>query len=117
MSRREIEAYTTEAGKVPFETWLASLKDAKARLAIFARIERAAAGDFGDWKPLAGAKGIFEMRIHYGPGFRVFYAVVGQTVIVLLAGSSKRDQDRTIARAKSYLEDYNKRKFGHDPGK
>lgn len=109
MNRYQIEAYSTEAGKVPFEIWVTSLRDAKAKLAIFARVERATVGDFGDWKPIIGAKGVFEMRIHYAQGFRVFYTVIGQKVVLLLAGSSKRDQEKTIAKAKEYLDDYNKR--------
>jgi putative addiction module killer protein len=110
MRQYEIESYSTEAGKVPFEIWVTSLKDLKAKVAIYARVERATIGDFGDWKPIAGAKSVFEMRIHYGPGLRVFYTVIGQKVILLLAGASKRDQERTIAKAKEYLDDYNRRR-------
>jgi putative addiction module killer protein len=109
MKQYEIETYTTEAGKAPFEIWKHSLKDAKAYLAIEARIERARYGDFGDWKKLTDAKGVFEMRIKYAQGYRVFYTVVGQKIVLLLAGSTKPDQDRTIAKAKEYLEDYNRR--------
>lgn len=111
MNRYEIEAYSTASGKVPFEAWVTSLKDAKSKLAVYARVERATVGDFGDWKPIAGAKGVYEMRIHYGAGLRVFYTVVGQKVVLLLAGSSKRDQDKTIVKAKEYLDDYNRRRF------
>lgn len=109
MSRYEIETYVTEAGKAPFEIWVKSLKDGRAALAIAARIKRAAIGDFGDWKTLVGAKGIFEMRIHYAQGYRLFYTIVGQKVVLLLAGSTKQDQDRTIAKAKEYLANYNER--------
>jgi putative addiction module killer protein len=106
MKRYEIEAYVAEKGEAPFETWVRSLRDGKAQLAIAARIERASIGDFGDWKSIKGAKGIFEMRIHYAQGFRVFYTIVGQKVVLLLAGSTKQDQDRTIAKAKEYLSEY-----------
>lgn len=82
------------------------MKDGKATLAIAASIKRAAIGDFGDWKSLSGAKGIFEMRIHYAQGYRVFYTIVGQKVVLLLAGSIKQEQDRTVAKAKEYLADY-----------
>lgn len=78
MDRYEIETYVAENGSAPFEVWVQSLRDAKARLTIAARIERASIGDFGDRKSIKGAKGIFEMRIHYAHGFRVFYAVVGR---------------------------------------
>ena len=74
-----------------------------------ARIRRASLGNFGDFKKLTDAKGICEMRVHAGQGFRIFYAVIGQTVVLLLAGSTKKDQARTLAKAKVYLEDYRKR--------
>ncbi|MCD2173337.1 type II toxin-antitoxin system RelE/ParE family toxin [Rhizobium sp. C4] len=109
MKRYEIEIYLTEAGHCPFEEWNQSLKDAKARLAIMARIQRAATGDFGDWKSITGAKGVFEMRIHYAQGYRLFYTIVGTKIVLLLAGSTKKEQDRTIAKAKDYLADYNSR--------
>ena len=84
-------------------------KSAEAKTQVVARIRRAALGNFGDWKTLAGGDGIHEMRLHSGPGFRIFYAIVGQTIILLLAGSTKKDQDLTIAKAKSYNEDYARR--------
>jgi putative addiction module killer protein len=108
MKRYEIETYTSSTGKAPFEAWVRSLKDSKAKLAILARIERAEYGDFGDWKAIAGTKGVFEMRIHYAQGFRIYYSIVGQRIVVLLAGSTKQEQDRTIARAIDYLDDYNR---------
>lgn len=109
MQRYEIEVYTRPDGKAPFQIWHHSLKDAKAFLAVQARVERASRGDFGDWKKLTSAKGVFEMRISYAQGYRVFYTVVGQKVVLLLAGSTKQDQDKTIAKATEYLEDYKTR--------
>ena len=108
MSRYEIETYTTETGKAPFEVWLKSLRTA-APVWRLPPASNAAIGDFGDWKSLSGAKGIFEMRIHYAQGYRVFYTVVGQKVVLFLAGSTKQEQDKTIAKAKEYLADYNER--------
>ena len=109
MSQYEIASYITEAGKNPFQAWVNDLKDARAHLAITARIKRAATGDFGDWKAIKGAQGLFEMRIHYAQGYRLYYAIIGQKVVLLLAGSTKQDQDRAIAKAKEYLADYNER--------
>lgn len=109
MKRYEVEAYVTESGSCPFDDWRRSLKDAKAKLAIMARIERAATGDFGDWKSLTGAKGIFEMRIHYAQGYRLFYTIAGGKIVLFLAGSTKSEQERAIAKAKDYLGDYNRR--------
>ncbi len=83
-----------------------NLKDERAQAKIRARIIRASFGNFGDWKDIKGAKGVFEMRENYGPGYRIFYAVVGKKVVLLLAGSTKKDQKKTIAKAKEYLTDY-----------
>jgi putative addiction module killer protein len=109
MTRYDIEVYETENGDAPFQDWLDGLKNAEVKTQVVARIRRASLGNFGDWKSLKGGGGIHEMRVHAEQGFRVFYAIVGQTVILLLVGSSKKDQDRTIARAKSYFEDYKRR--------
>lgn len=104
----DVEEYISSSGKVPFADWLLGLKDVVAQAKLIARIDRAAHGNFGDWKSLAD--GVFEMRESHGPGYRIFYAVVGRKIILLLAGSFKRDQDRTMAKAKEYLADYGRRK-------
>ena len=83
--------------------------DPELQAFILARIDRAAEGNFGDWKSIAGAKGLCEMRIPYGQGFRIYYAVFGTRVVLLLAGSTKQAQDRTIAKAKEYLAEANRR--------
>jgi len=93
--------------------WLVKLKDKTTITKIRARILIMSVGNFGDAKPLTGAKGIYELREHYGQGFRVFYAKVGNKVILLLAGSSKKDQNKAIAKAKEYLAEYERRK-GHE---
>ncbi len=80
-----------------FETWLLDLKDRQARLRVQARIERLGNGNPGDVKP-AGA-GVSELRIDYGPGYRVYFMKSGTLVIVLLAGGDKRTQDADIKRA------------------
>lgn len=109
MKRYELEVYETEEGKAPFQEWVDGIRDKIARTLVNAQIRKAELGNFGDWKSLTGAGGICEMRVHYGQGFRIYYFVVGQKVILLLAGSTKKEQDRTIAKAKEYLEDYNRR--------
>ena len=105
----DIEEYVTANGESPFSDWLSKLKDGIARAKLTARIDRAAHGNFGDWKPRVGAKGLFEMRENFGPGYRLFYSVIGQKVILILAGSAKKDQNRAIAKAKEYLADYETR--------
>lgn len=99
-------------GKKPFSEWLSRLSDTRAQAKVLARINRASLGNFGDWQALKNAGGLCEMREHYGPGFRIYFKIVGKRLLLLLAGSSKRDQDATIAKAKQYSEDYERRTKG-----
>jgi putative addiction module killer protein len=103
----ELRHYTTTSGKDVFESWLASLKDDQAEARIDARINRLSRGNFGDCKPVGG--GVWELRIDYGPGYRVYYAMVGQTCVLLLCGGDKRKQASDIAKAIEYLRDYKQR--------
>ncbi len=112
MRRYDIEEYLTANGASPFGDWLAGLKDKIGQAKLTARIDRASYGNFGDWKEIKGAGNIFEMREHYGPGYRIYYTLVGRKMILLLAGSSKKDQDRAIRKAKEYLDDYRSKKDG-----
>jgi putative addiction module killer protein len=105
----DVEEYVTADGRAPFGEWLLGLKDKRAQAKLHARIRRASFGNFGDWKRIQGTKGLMEMREHYGPGYRVFYGVVGEKLILLLAGSDKKDQNKTIRRAEAYLADYEER--------
>ena len=109
MQQYEVEIYLSEDKRAPFQEWLDQIKDKTARTKLYARLRRASYGNFGDWKDIKGAKGIYEMREHYGQGYRMFYTIVGQKIILLLAGSSKKDQSKTIAKAKEYLADYKRR--------
>ena len=85
-----------------FVKWLSELSDGKARTRILARIDRLALGNPGDVKPVGA--GVSEMRIDYGPGYRVYYFRRDRVVIVLLAGGDKRTQRRDIAKAIALAE-------------
>lgn len=85
--------YTTDI----FDDWFRSLRDRMAARRIQARIDRAEEGNFGDWKPVGG--GVSEMRIHHGPGFRVYFTERGSHVVILLAGGDKGSQARDIKAA------------------
>ncbi|MBB3948424.1 putative addiction module killer protein [Rhizobium skierniewicense] len=80
-----------------FDSWLQSLKDKKGRVRIAARIIAAEHGNFGDSKPVG--EGVSEMRIHYGPGYRLYYTRKGETVYFLLIGGDKSSQKRDIEKA------------------
>jgi putative addiction module killer protein len=77
--------------------WLDSLRDIRARSRILVRVERLIAGNPGDVKPVG--EGVSELRIDYGPGYRVYYKQQGQEVVILLAGGTKHTQTSDIERA------------------
>lgn len=81
-----------------YESWFRRLRDTRTRARILARIRRLSLGNPGDVAPVG--EGVSEMRIHHGPGYRVYFVRRGRTVIVLLAGGDKRSQKRDIVRAK-----------------
>jgi putative addiction module killer protein len=89
-----------------FDAWLAGLKDRKGRATIQARIDRLASGNPGDVKPVGS--GVSELRIDYGPGYRVYYIQRAQVTVILLCGGSKRTQDSDIKRAISMAAEWRK---------
>lgn len=82
-----------------FAAWLDRLPDEKAKARISVRIISAEKGNFGDCAPVG--EGIFEMRIHFGPGYRIYYTRRGKVVYLLLCGGDKSSQKRDIQRAKT----------------
>lgn len=99
--------YVSRAGKDVSDDWLTHLADARTQAKIASRINRLAAGNFGDCKPLR--QGVSELRIDWGPGYRVYYAMIGRECVVLLCGGDKRRQSSEIERALQYLRDYKER--------
>ncbi len=80
-----------------YAKWLDNLRDPRARARILVRVERLAAGNPGDVRPVG--RGVSELRIDYGPGYRVYFSKQDRTIIVLLAGGDKRTQSRDIETA------------------
>lgn len=104
----EVVRYITAAGKDVFGEWLESIDDQKTVAKILVRIDRLEAGNFGDCKPLRS--GVWELRIDWGPGYRVYYGRVGRQCVLLLCGGDKSRQSRDIDRAVEYWNDYRERK-------
>lgn len=98
--------YCTEHGVSPFNDWLLKLKDPRAQAKITKAIKQMEAGNFGDAKTLKDCFGVTERRIHFGPGYRIYYTVVKKKIIVLFAASDKSTQNATIAKVKTYYQDY-----------
>jgi putative addiction module killer protein len=86
-----------------FQTWLDGLRDQKAQVRIAARLRLAEAGSLGEWKAIGGK--VSEMRVNFGPGYRLYFTRRGNIVIVMLAGGDKSSQARDIKRAQHILKE------------
>lgn len=87
-----------------FTAWLNGLTDLRAKARVFMRIDRLADGNPGDVAPVG--EGVSELRIHYGPGYRVYYQQRGETIVLLLCGGDKGSQKRDIKEAKKLAKDH-----------
>ena len=103
-----IEYYLTKKGEKPFKEWLDRLKDVSARQKVRIRLDRVRLGSLG--KNRSVGWGVFELKIDYGPGYRVYYALKEKTVIRLLLGGDKSSQKGDIALAREYWKDHKRRK-------
>lgn len=99
-----VEIYETPDGLRPFTEWLNSLRDIKAKAKIIKRIERLQLGNLGDYKSVG--KGVCELRIDYGAGYRIYFGQIGNTIVVILCGGNKDNQEQDIISAQSYWENY-----------
>jgi putative addiction module killer protein len=84
---KELQLYVTVEGRVPFSEWLGGLRDIKARAKIRVRLDRVSLGNFGDCHGVGD--GVQELRIDYGPGYRVYFSQVGSMIVLLLCGGDK----------------------------
>lgn len=108
MSSYQLLHYVRIDGHVPYEDFYLSLKDAHTRAVVKARLNRVRLGNFGNCDPVR--EGVHELIIDYGPGYRIYFGMVGLTVVLLLCGGSKRAQSKDISLAVEYLADFKKRK-------
>lgn len=105
-----LRQYETANGKHPFAEWLWSLSDRNVAARVQTRLDRLRLGNFGDARSLG--KGLSELRIDVGPGYRVYFLLEGKTTVVLLCGGDKTTQQKDIRRAREYLADYRGRPDG-----
>jgi putative addiction module killer protein len=103
----KIQIYQTSNRESPFTIWLDYLNDINAKARILQRIDRIALGNFGDCEPVG--EGVHELRIAYGPGYRIYFGNDGKQLVILLCGGTKRQQGKDIKKAKEYWEDYKAR--------
>lgn len=110
--KKEVLIYQTQEGKAPFEEWLNSLRDRKGVAKIRVRVDRARLGNLGQCRSVG--EGVFELKIDFGPGYRVYFGQEGNTVVILLYGGDKSTQDKDIKSAREYWADYRRRSHETD---
>ncbi len=107
---REVQIYVESSGAVPFDDWLATLKDSKARAAVDVRMARLRIGLLGEVAPVG--EGVLELKIDVGPGYRIYCVDDSKSVLLLCAGS-KKTQRSDIARAKRFWKAYRHEEAGN----
>ena len=96
----QIEYFVDTRGKMPFWEWQKSLKDLNGKVAVLTRLNRIRIGNLGDWKTVA--KGVFELRILYRPGYRVYFSRENERKIIVLCAGDKCSQKQDIKKAQKY---------------
>jgi len=100
----EIDYYVTADGRKPFKEWLEHLRDVKGRAKVRVRLDRARLGNLGDNRSVAA--GVHELRIDYGPGYRVYFGIEGKRLVLLLLGGDKSSQSKDLVKAREYWKDH-----------
>jgi len=95
-----LRTYITPNGKIPFSTWLNGLTDPGTRLRIRRRLDRLEIGNYGDCEPVGD--GVFELRLFFGAGYRIYFAESDDAIVILLCGGDKKSQKKDIQLAKAY---------------
>jgi putative addiction module killer protein len=111
MAEMVIRSFVDLGGRVPFQTWFATL-ETQAQAKITIALSRLARGNRSQVKGLGG--GVAELKLHWGPGYRIYFGQDGRTLVILLAGGTKKRQGEDIATAKARWAEYKERKALHD---
>lgn len=108
MSQKRVAIYyrDSKSGKEPAKEWLDSMRDRVGQTRIYVRIERAESGNFGDYKSVGD--GVMELRINVGPGYRVYCALEGTDIILLLVAGDKSSQSKNISQAQDFWKTHKK---------
>jgi putative addiction module killer protein len=104
---RTVESYVTPSGEDIFHAWLDGLTDLRTRVLIDKAVAKVRLGNLGDHKSVGD--GVQEIRLDHGPGYRLYFAEQGKTLVLLLCGGTKRRQQEDIARAKQFWKDWKER--------
>lgn len=107
IKQRTVDYYKTPAGKMPAQEYLLSLKDKLTQAMLFKRIRQAGQGQFGKIRNVGG--GVWELKIDHGPGYRVYYGIHGNELVLILMAGSKRTQDGDIKKARVYWIEWKER--------
>jgi len=99
--------YVTPFGEIPFLRWFNNLKDPVTRLRIRRRLDRIEQGNFGDCEPIG--EGVSELRLFFGPGYRIYFAEWDDTIIILFCAGNKSSQKKDIKLAKAYWQELKER--------
>lgn len=100
----QVVFYETQSGRIPFDEWLESLRDKRTKTVITTRIRRIRLGNLGNYRSVG--QGVCEFKIDYGPGYRIYFGQVGNTIVVILCGGDKNTQQQDILKAQKYWSDY-----------
>lgn len=103
-----IKEYLTPNGRSPYAEWLSTLRDPLAKAKVIIQVDKMELGLLGDVEPIG--KGLSELRIHHGPGYRVYFGKESPRTYLLLCGGDKSTQDRDIRRTQKYWQDHKRRR-------
>src|SRR5437762_11640419 len=101
---RDVRLYRRRDGRVPYLDWFEALRDERAKQTVQSRIARIRLGNFGEVRSVG--EGVQELKIDYGPGYRIYFAHDGPRVVIILCGGDKRTQNADIRAAKTYWSAY-----------
>ena len=101
---KQVVFYETQDRRIPFDEWLNSIRDVRTKTVITTRVRRIKLGSLGEYKSVG--KGVCELKIDYGSGYRIYFGQVGTTIVVILCGGDKSSQSDDILIAQKYWKDY-----------